>query len=252
MEKLQFKLEIFEGPLDLLMHLISKNKVNIYNIPIVQITDQYFEALSQMKDMDLEVSSEFLVMAAQLVYIKSRMLLPAEKSEDEDDPRAELVERLLEYQRYKHAKTYFQEREFSARYYYFKEPDDIEPVSAPYEGTYDISDLVSAFNDILERTARRAPPPKKTFEGIVRREKVSVRDKVKYILERTNCKDGVTFVEVFEGMTSKPELVATFLALLELIKMKRVMANYNKAKKDFVIVQYDNQDWSALPDSLVD
>ena len=237
MEKLQFKLEVFEGPLDLLLQLISKNKVSIYNIPILQITDQYFEVLAQMKEMDLEVSSEFLVMAAQLVYIKSRMLLPTEKdAEEAEDPRADLAQRLLEYQRYKLASEYLKEHEFTSRYMFFKEPDNITPKTMPYEGNYSMDELIAAFNDILERTQRRVPPPKKTFEGIVKREVVSVRDKEAYIVELLEKHGSVMFVDIFSGMTTKPELVATFLALLELIRSSRISANYDKAKKDLVVM----------------
>lgn len=236
MEKLSFKLEVFEGPLDLLMQLIRKNKVNIYDIPIASITQQYFTVLEQMREMDLEVSSEFLVMAAQLLLIKSRMLLPKNEEEaDEEDPRAELVERLLEYQRYKNATQFLAEREFSSKYLFFKQPEELEPQVLPCEEQYSIADLMAAFEDILERTSRRIPPPKKTFEGIVQREKVSVRDKVKYVLDTVNTKKRVSFAALFEGMYTKPELVATFLALLELIKMHRILANYNKKEKDFVI-----------------
>ena len=99
MEQLSFKLDVFEGPLDLLLHLISKNKVNIYDIPINEITNQYLEAIDEMKKLDLEVSSEFIVMAAQLIYIKSKMLLPAQNDDEEEDPRADLASRLIEYKR---------------------------------------------------------------------------------------------------------------------------------------------------------
>jgi segregation and condensation protein A len=237
MEKLQFKLEVFEGPLDLLLQLISKNKVSIYNIPILQITDQYFEVLERMKELDLDVSSEFLVMAAQLVYIKSRMLLPAEKEENEEgDPREELAQRLLEYQRYKLASEYLKEREFASRYMFFKAPDEIIPKTVPYEGGYSMDELIAAFNDILERSQRRVPPPRKTFEGIVQREVVSVRDKEVHILKLLAGRGGVMFADIFQGMRTKPELVAAFLALLELIRGNRITANYDKSKKDFVIV----------------
>lgn len=224
--------------MDLLMQLISKNKVNIYDIPIASITEQYFDVLDRMRELDLEVSSEFLVMAAQLLLIKSRMLLPKNEEEaDEEDPRAELVERLLEYQRYKSATEFLAEREFSSKYMFFKPPEDIEPKVLPCEVQYSIADLMAAFEDILERTSRRAPPPKKTFEGIVQREKVSVRDKVNYVLNLVAERKKVAFADVFEAMHTKPELVATFLALLELIKMRRILANYNKKEKDFVITQ---------------
>lgn len=235
MEKLSFKLEVFEGPLDLLLQLIKKNKVSIYDIPIIKITQQYFEVLEQMGKMDLEISSEFLVMAAQLLHIKSKMLLPKKPDELEEDPRGELVERLLEYQRYKELSEFLQEREGADRYLFFKEPEDISPQVMPYEGSYCVDDLISAFNVIVEKMQRQKPPPKKTFVGIVKREKVSVKDKLRHILSVTS-KKRIKFCSLFETLKSKPEMVATFLALLELIKMKRVLVNYNKREKDFIIV----------------
>lgn len=235
MEKISFKLEVFEGPLELLLHLISKNKVNIYDIPIATITDQYLEALDTMKEMDLEVSSEFTVLASQLLLIKSRMLLPRTEETDEEDPRTELVERLLEYQRYKATMEFLKEHENAYKYMLFKEPEDIEPATEPDTTIYPVDMLISAFNDILERSKRRVPPPRKTFESIVQREKVSVKDKVVYLLDLVADNQKVLFTNVFDGMYTKPELVATFLALLELIKMNRIKAVYSREKSDFVI-----------------
>lgn len=235
MEKISFKLEVFEGPLELLLHLISKNKVNIYDIPIATITDQYMEALEAMKEMDLEVSSEFTVLASQLLLIKSRMLLPRNEETDEDDPRTELVERLLEYQRYKASLEFLKEHENAYKYMLFKEPEDIEPATEPDTTVYPVDMLISAFNDILERSKRRVPPPRKTFETIVQREKVSVKDKVVYLQDLVKGGKKVLFTNVFDGMYTKPELVATFLALLELIKMNQIKAVYSRDKSDFVI-----------------
>ncbi len=235
MEKISFKLEVFEGPLDLLLHLISKNKVNIYDIPIATITDQYMDALETMKEMDLEVSSEFTVLASQLLLIKSRMLLPRSEETDEDDPRTELVERLLEYQRYKATMEFLKEHENAYKYMLFKEPEDIEPATEPDTTIYPVDMLISAFNDILERSKRRVPPPRKTFESIVQREKVSVKDKVVYLQDLVKNGNKVLFTNVFDGMYTKPELVATFLALLELIKMNQIKAVYSRDKNDFLI-----------------
>ncbi len=235
MEKISFKLEVFEGPLELLMHLISKNKVNIYDIPIATITDQYLDALQTMKELDLEISSEFTVMASQLLLIKSRMLLPRTEEADEDDPRTELVERLLEYQRYKSTLEFLKEHENAYKYMLFKAPEDIEPALEPDTTVYPVDMLISAFNDILERSKRRIPPPRKTFESIVQREKVSVKDKVVYLKELIANGKKVLFCDIFEGMYTKPELVATFLALLELIKVNEIKAIYNREKGDFVV-----------------
>ncbi len=235
MEKISFKLEVFEGPIELLLHLISKNKVNIYDIPIATITDQYLEALETMKELDLDISSEFTVMASQLLLIKSRMLLPRTEEADEEDPRTELVQRLLEYQRYKSTMEFLKEHENAYKYMLFKAPEDIEPALEPDTTVYPVDMLISAFNDILERSKRRIPPPRKTFESIVQREKVSVKDKVVYIKEIVSGGKQVLFFDIFEGMYTKPELVATFLALLELIKVNEIKAIYNREKGDFVI-----------------
>lgn len=224
MDKLTFKLEVFEGPLDLLLHLISKNKVSIYDIPIVSITEQYFEALELMHELDLDVSSDFCVMAAQLLFIKSRMLLPKPSEEDEEDPRAELAQRLAQYQQYKQAAEKLKEREFYYKYMYFKEPDDVEPLTPPPPDSYPIEKLMEAFYDVLERTKRRTPPPKKNFDGIVKRRVVSVRDKASGIVSLLGRKKRVRFTSIFAPGADKPELVATFLALLELIRMNRVYA----------------------------
>lgn len=222
MDKLTFKLAVFEGPLDLLLHLISKNKVSIYDIPIASITEQYFEALALMREMDLEVSSEFCVMAAQLLYIKSKMLLPKQEDEEEEDPRAELAARLLEYQKCKQAAEKLKEREFYYKYMFFKAPDEVEPLSAPPPDSYPLEKLMEAFYDVVERTRRREPPPKKTFDGIVKRKVVSVRDKASGIIGLIQNKRRVTFRALFAKDETKPELVATFLALLELVRQSRI------------------------------
>ncbi len=250
MDKLSFRLDVYEGPLDLLMQLISKNKVNIIDIPIASITDQYFEALALMKGLDLEISSEFLVMASELLYIKSRMLLPKVKDDDEqEDPRADLVRRLLAYQRYKSVSQFLKEREFSSRFMYFKLPDNIEPQFIPYTGAYSLHDLMKAFEDILERSARCAPPPRKTFEGIVRREKVSVREKVHTVSEMIRRRGKVRFGELFDKCCGRPEMIATFLALLELVKLHRILVDYDKAENSFVLIHAksgDNSDEAAV------
>ncbi len=224
MDKLTFKLDVFEGPLDLLLHLISKNKVSIYDIPIVTITNQYFEALEIMSELDLEISSEFCVMAAQLLYIKSKMLLPKQEEETEEDPREELARRLLEYQKYKQASQKLKEREFYYKYMYFKEPDEVEPLEPPLPDSYPIEKLMEAFYDVLERTKRRAPPPRKNFDGIVKRRVVSVKEKASRIINILGAKKRVSFVSIFDKDVDRPEIVATFLALLELIRMNRVYA----------------------------
>lgn len=239
MEQLSFKLLVFEGPLDLLLQLIGKNKVSIYDIPISEITTQYFEVLSQMEQLDMEISSEFITMAAQLLYIKSRLLLPREE-EDEDDPRDDLANRLLEYQKYKNTLPYFKEHEFSDKYLYFKAADDIKPKIEIVDKNFDIAELTEAFLDILERAKRREPPPRKNFEGIVKRDVVSVKDKISDIMSGIAKKGKLSFKKLFSAMEYKDEMVAAFLAILELIKDGIILATNSKDGGDFEIKSAEN------------
>lgn len=235
MEQISFRLAVFEGPLDLLLHLISKNKVNIYDIPIKEITDQYLQALEEMKKLDLEVSSEFIVMASQLLYIKSKMLLPAEKEENEEDPRQDLAKRLMEYKRYKESAVYLKEHEFASRYMFFKAPDDIEPKVEEKQIKFDLNELTNAFYDVLERSKRREPPPKQVFDGIVKRSVVSVKDKISNILSSVSGGKRVKFKKYFKSLIYRDEMVAAFLAVLELIKDGRLCAAYSDDENDFYL-----------------
>lgn len=163
---MDFHLDNFDGPLDLLLHLISKNKVSIYDIPIAEILEQYMAVLHEAEHMDLDVAGDFIAMAAQLVYIKSRMLLPKhEEDEAEEDPRAGLVEMLLEYQRIKSATAFFAEKNETGRDIYVKPPERQD--DAPVEYHHTVNDLIRAANKMLRRTKRRLPPPVTSFQGIV-------------------------------------------------------------------------------------
>lgn len=237
MDQLSFKLEVFEGPLDLLIHLIQKNKVNIYDIPISEITDQYLEYLEKMQEIDLEFSSEFLVMAATLLYIKSKMLVPRHKDieEETEDPRQELVEKLLEYKKYKELSLYLGEKEEKARFIFYKKPDEIEiPEVCDQLINLSIDDLMKAFNKLLARNQRKAPPPKDSFLGIVGREKVSIGKKVKDILNLLNRKSKVDFLELFKEMNSRAEIVAGFLAILELMKLNQIIVEQQDNAQIFI------------------
>ncbi|MBZ4646825.1 MAG: scpA [Clostridia bacterium] len=241
MNKLSFKLEMFEGPLDLLMHLIEKNKVSIYDIPIAEITDQYLEYLNHMSGIDLEVSSEFLVLAAQLLYIKSKMLLPQYKDTEEEggDPRQELIEKLVEYKRYKELSVFLEERENKYKNIFFKNADEIEISEENYNLIHlSVNDLVAAFNKILLRNNRINPPSQKTFEKIVGREKVSVSAKVKEILNLLSKKKEIRFLDIFKNLRSRAEIVASFLAVLELIKLNKIIAEQRKIGENTCIYIY--------------
>ncbi len=224
MQELSFSLEIFEGPLELLLHLLKKNKVSIYDIPIESITVQYMEYLAQLEAFDMELSSEFLIMASELLYIKSKMLLPR-REEEEEDPRKNLADRLIEYQRMKTLAGYLKEHEEDSRFLFFKEPDAIAQPAPDYsEQTFDIERLMAAFSEILMKTERKAPPPKTSFVGIGGHERVSSSDCVSHIKTRLKNKGPVAFRNIFSGMKSRPQIVVSFLIILEMIRLNFVTA----------------------------
>ena len=235
-DKLSFKLQTFEGPLDLLLHLIKKNKVSVYDIPIVEITEQYLDYLSKMEEFDLEISSEFLYMASELLLIKSKMLLPRHE-EEEEDPREELAQRLLEYQKYKEASQELRKNEFWSRYMFFKEAENIDFPVPEYDRHHEVQDLLDAFDQIMQRKIRKKKPEKKAFAGIVGREKVSVEDMVEKVCKLLSKRERLPFKSIFRKNDSKPEMIATFLALLEMIKLSKISADYDYEKKDFIITQ---------------
>ena len=234
MDALLYKLDSFEGPLDLLLTLIRKNKVSIYDIPITEITEQYLEAIDGIEESDLEYTSEFLVMAAQLLYIKSKMLLPRDE-EEEEDPREDLANRLLEYQKYKEASQELRKTEFSTKYMVFREEEQIKFPIPEYSREHDVSDLLDAFNSILSRQLRKKPVEKRAFSGIVGREKVSVGDMTKKIRSILSKSKRTTFKSFFRYDDSRPEMIATFLAVLEMIKLNQIRADYDENTEDFII-----------------
>jgi segregation and condensation protein A len=221
----KLKLSNFEGPLDLLLHLIKLNEVNIYDIPISTITDQYIEYLEMMKELDLDVASEFLVMAATLMEIKSRMLLPTQpgEEEEEEDPRFELIEQILEYKKYKElAGNLGEKAEIESNFFQrnFKEEVDIETGEPLIEVS--LFDLLQAFKHVLEYATEEQ------FREIVL-EEVSIEEKMDDIRARLKQKTNLLLDEVFEGaVKSKTALISTFLALLELIRLKEVVARQTK------------------------
>ncbi len=236
MDAVLYKLDTFEGPLDLLLTLIQKNKVSIYDIPIVEITDQYLEAIKGIEQSQLENTSEFLIMASQLLLIKSRMLLPKnEEDEDEEDPREELARRLAEYQKFKEASLELRKSEFSTRYMVFRGEEKIKFPIPEYNREHKTDELLEAFNNILARRIRKAAPEKRAFSGIVGREKVSVDDMVEKICKRLSKNKRLGFRKLFLPNDSKPEMIATFLAVLEMIKLDKIRADYDENTEDFII-----------------
>lgn len=244
MTQLSFKLDSFEGPLDLLLMLIKKNKVSVYDIPIAEILEQYLAVIGQMEELDLELSSEFLVMAATLLQIKSKMLLPQEDEDgEEEDPRTELVRRLVEYQRIKESLDFFREHENSDSVLFFKLPDIIERPPAVLDySTLTPENLHEAYKMSFAKLERKLPPPKRSFSGIVGHEKVSIREKVRKIWNKLIAKGRVLFRDVFKGTKSRPEAVASFLAVLEMIKLNKIAVDETLDGKDYTITKISDDD----------
>ena len=215
------RLDAFEGPLDLLIHLIRKNEVNIYDIPIVLVTEQYLEYVRLLEELDLDVAGEFLVMAATLIHIKSRTLLPRPdpaQEEPEEDPRQELVRRLLEHQRFKAAAELLHEREIQ-RGAQWGRPDGrvAEIVGEPPEPEVevDLFSLMAAFRQVLERAKHRPRvllPP----------EQISIETRIEQLLARLSDTEACGFDELFADADTRAGMIVTFLALLEMIRLKRV------------------------------
>lgn len=219
--------EVFEGPLDLLLALIAKNKVNIYDIPISLIFDQYMAYIDRMHMFNMEIASEFIVMAAQLMVIKSRMLLPP-KDDDEEDPRAELVDMLLEYQRAKDAANELHERELTYSGTYEKPPEKI-PDEPEYTLRHDIRILEEAFMRVYarKREAEELIPMEEPIGDLLSATRqVSVGEKINTIVKSMKVGEKKTLCSMFFPAESKHELVAIFLAVLELIKSRRAVVHY--------------------------
>lgn len=219
--EITFRLENFEGPLDLLLHLIHKNKVSIYDIPIAKILEQYMEVLESAQAMDMDVAGDFIAMAAQLVYIKSKMLLPRYEDEEEEDPRAQLVELLLEYQKIQEITPYFRRQTDLGRDIFIKSPEPRSRAQA-LEYHHKPEDLVKAARAMLQKTRRRLPPPIDSFVGIVGHELVPVSGRITMILKRFLTHTRLRFQRLFDDASSRSEIVATFLAVLELSKTRKV------------------------------
>lgn len=226
MQQLTFKTEQFEGPLDLLEHLIKRNKLDICSISLIAITDQYIEYINQMEEMNLEVSSSFLVVAADLLYIKSKALLPKhEKEEDPDELANNLTEALKQRRRMKIISERFKTMQYDGSYYFYKEAEKIPKAENPEQKRVEhgnIDKLYNAFLTILERGERRMPPPKDNFEGIVGREPVSVKSKATTLVSSLKKSGKISFAKAFETSKHKNEIVAVFLAILELMKLNQI------------------------------
>lgn len=220
-------LDVFEGPLDLLLYLIKKDEVDIYDIPIGRITDQYMEYLRLMKVLDLNIAGDFIVMSATLMLIKSRMLLPVdergEQEEEEEDPRWDLVRQLVEYKKFKDAADHLEDLEIFQENVFGRESAHVELGSAPDVDLRDASifDLIASLNDVLGRVQ-----PETLLEIFA--EKYTVGEKVAYLIENLKAVKRLDITDLFAGMRSRHEIICMFLAVLELIKLNRIVALQNR------------------------
>ena len=238
------KLEVFEGPLDLLLHLIDKNKVDIYDIPIVEITNQYMEYIQAMEQSDMNIMSEFLLMAATLLDIKCRMLLPAEVNEEgeEEDPRAELVEQLLQYKLYKYMSYELKDRQMDGALLMFKEPtipDEVKEYEAPVDldallDGVTLAKLNDIFKEIMKRQVDKIDPVRSTF-GKIEKEEITVEDKMEYLNKYITSHKKFSFRDLLTKQKSKTQLVVTFLAILEMMKMGTIWVEQENTFDDIII-----------------
>jgi segregation and condensation protein A len=232
------KLEIFEGPLDLLLYLIKKDEIDIYDIPIEHITKQYLQYMDMFKILDLDVAGDFVVMAANLIYIKSRYLLPKdqqppEETAEEDDPRWELVRQLIEYKKFKDAAEHLHLREIDQENLFSRVPDVPEQQAERPIGEVSIFDLINAFNGVLKRL------DKKEDLREIFAENFTVSDKIELIMKLTASGVPLKFSELFASVASRTEIVVTFLALLELIRLKQLRAIQREQFGEIELVKSD-------------
>jgi segregation and condensation protein A len=250
-------LEVFEGPLDLLLYLIKKDELDIYNIPIERITSQYMEYLNTMEMLDLNIASEFIVMASTLALIKSRMLLPVEVHEgdmlpDDDegtDPRWDLVKQLVEYKRFKDAASRLQEREFMQQNIFGAGGDalvgeGIEDAEAKPLGDVSLFDLISAFNDVLSKA------PVDTF-GEIEPIMWSVPDKIDMILRLMQREKNVAFSKLFHRHSPRGEIIVTFLALLELLRLRQVAVCQSDNFSEIMVMEISAEALEPLPPPVI-
>ncbi|HEY5599331.1 MAG TPA: segregation/condensation protein A [Candidatus Manganitrophaceae bacterium] len=242
---LDVKVGSFEGPLELLLHLIKKNEINIYDIPIALITRQYIDTLDLMKSLNLSIAGEFLVMAATLIHIKSKMLLPApelDEEKEEEDPRQELVRRLLEYQKFKEAAGRLEERESLWRDIFRRDPSppELPPEEVPLVDL-DLYHLLDALKNVLARL-----PDKEVFQITV--DELSVKDRMQFVLDRLERSESVLFDQLFEGVATRHAVVVTFLALLEVIRLGLVCVLQSEVCGPLRLLKTNNLSAEVEPD----
>jgi segregation and condensation protein A len=218
------KLDVFEGPLDLLLYLIRKNQIDIYDIPIAEITQQYLDMLDLMRTLNLDIAGEFLVMAATLTHIKSKMLLPTltegEEEEEEEDPRTELVNRLLEYERYKEAARTLEDQDILEQDVFIRKALEDEEEE---ELELSLFELIEALQQLLKKSSHE-------LVHEVTLERIGIEERITEILDRlSDCGGELEFTNLFEGESLKEVIIVTFLAVLELMKMRMIKVYQQKA-----------------------
>jgi len=226
MSEYKVKFEVFEGPLDLLLYLIKKEEVDIYEVNLTKLATQFIEYIEMMREFDLEIAGEFLVMASTLMYIKSRELLPVDQQaqlegeEEGEDPRWELIRQLVEYKKFKDAAAQLQKLEATQENVFPRVPGKLEFESDQPAPKPDVSifDLLNAVNSVLKRFEKREGATRDIFE-----DKWTVSEKIEYVVRVLASREAVRFSELFEDATSRSEVVCTFLALLELIRLKQLV-----------------------------
>ena len=244
------KLEAFEGPLDLLLHLIEKNKIDIYDIPIVEITAQYLDYIKQMETDDMNVMSEFLVMAATLIDIKCKMLLPREVDEsgEEEDPRAELVQKLLEYKMYKYMSLELRDRQVDAAKNLYRE-QKLPPEVAMYKPPLDYEQLIGGmtlnrlheiFKTIIRRQEDKIDPIRSRY-GNIEKEEIDMDVKLLYVEAYAKEHGQFSFRKLREKQSSKLEIIVTFLIVLELLKTGKITISQENLFDDIFIT------WMPIP-----
>lgn len=238
------KLEVFEGPLDLLLHLIDKNKIDIYDIPIVEITEQYLDYIRQMDAEDMNVMSEFLVMAATLIDIKCRMLLPREVNEEgeEEDPRAELVQKLLEYKMYKYMSVELKDLQVDAARSFYREqnlPREVAAYRQPVNydeliGDMTLNRLHVIFKSIIRRQEDKIDPIRSQY-GNIEKDEVDMDEKLLYVEAYAREHRSFSFRGLLEKQSTKMEIIVTFLAILELMKTGLINISQESIFEDILI-----------------
>lgn len=233
MEKIQYKLEVFEGPMDLLLQLISKKKLSINDVPIMEIIEQYLEYVRKMQEEDLDVSSEFLEMAARLLYIKTVSLLPVH--EEAEKLVEELRGELTEYQDCKRVAS--QLRDKSSGFDYFSRPPEEFEVDMTYTRIHEPFEIFKAYIAAVGKGKRKLPPPIDAFKGIVARKIVSVASRISSVMEKFKNGGKQKFSVFFENSESRSEMVATFLALLAMVKAKRITVDGQGADSEVTLLE---------------